>query len=300
MKLDYKVLHPEQLAPYVAELRALEQGIQYPIDNGADAFFIDHGPLYHPFFSGMGKARFVLFFDEGRVTGSIAGVWKEVGLGTKSYMGLYAADLKIHPQYRGQNLVPRLLWRLFFRWTYTADFQGWDCVYFAAMQGEKGGVPKSFRSKMHLGKITKPVAEFFVYFVAPEQLKGSATAPPKHPFETCLRLSASQEELLHSTNGRKDFVLQSTRAPWNIIHLGAIGSDPEAFAQRLANAGATLRADNPNALLCFAVDSRRQNLIHWLSLQGITTETRCVVGSVSFFCPSLHRAEWADISTAEI
>jgi hypothetical protein len=300
MKLDYKVLNPEQLEPYVAQLRDLEQGIHYPIDNGADSFVIDHGATYHPFFSGLGKARFALIFDETRVIGSIAGVWKEIALGAKSYTGLYAADLKIHPKYRGQNLVVRLLWRLLLRWTYTSDFQGWDCVYFAAMQGKKGCVPKSFQSKIHLGKLTKPVAKFYVYFVPPEQLMGSTTSPPAHTFERCLRLSAPQEELIHTTNGRKDFMLQSTGTPWNIVHLGAIGMDTEMFAQRLANAGEALRAENPQGLLCFAVDSRRKNLIHWLSHQGITTETRCVVGSVSFFCPSLHVAEWADISTAEI
>ena len=300
MKLDYKICSPEQLEPYVEQLRALEQGIRYPIDNGADSFVIDHGAAYHPFFSRLGKARFALLFDGGRVIGSIAGVWKEIGLGDKSYTGLYAADLKIHPQYRGQNLVVRLLWRLLLRWTYTSDVQGWDCVYFAAMQGEKGGVPRSFYSKFHLGNITKPVANFLIYFVSPEQLRAVRTSPPVHSFQTCLRLSAFQEELLCSTNGRKDFMLQSTAKPWGLVHLGPIGVDSVLFADRLEKAGAMLRSENPQALLCFAVDSRRDNLIHWLSLQGITTKTRCIVGAVSFFCPSLHRAQWADISTAEI
>ena len=50
MKLQYKVLKPKEIEPYVEALRTLEKAIHYPINNGEDAFFIDHGSQYHPFF----------------------------------------------------------------------------------------------------------------------------------------------------------------------------------------------------------------------------------------------------------
>ena len=57
------------------------------------------------FFSQMGRTRFVVFFDGDRVIGSVAGVWKRFWLGRQQHMGLYAADLKLDPKYRGAGTL---------------------------------------------------------------------------------------------------------------------------------------------------------------------------------------------------
>ena len=40
----FVVPRPDTLGPYVERLRLLEREILYPIADGADHFFIDHGP----------------------------------------------------------------------------------------------------------------------------------------------------------------------------------------------------------------------------------------------------------------
>jgi len=60
MSLRFVHLKSDGIAPYVEGLRALERDIEYPIADGADAFRIDHGAEYHPFFSDLGDANFIL------------------------------------------------------------------------------------------------------------------------------------------------------------------------------------------------------------------------------------------------
>ena len=77
MSLSFVIVDPQGLAPYVPQLRMLEEGISYPIEGGTDSFVIDHGLEYHPFFSEMGiKARFMLVRHHEKIVGSMAGVWK--------------------------------------------------------------------------------------------------------------------------------------------------------------------------------------------------------------------------------
>ncbi|MBI3724212.1 GNAT family N-acetyltransferase, partial [bacterium] len=71
----------EALAPYAPGLRALEAGIAYPIGGGADSFRIDHGETYHPFFSSLGRAWFLVALAGEEVVGTLALVAREASLG---------------------------------------------------------------------------------------------------------------------------------------------------------------------------------------------------------------------------
>ena len=192
-----------------------------------------------------------------------------------------------------------MLWRLILRWTYTAEFQGWDCIYFLAMQGEKGNVSRSFQGPFHLGRLSQPAAELDLFFVLPEQLQGLQLPALPNAEGVALRLSELKPGAVQLNTGRKDFMLESKGEPWKLAHLGPIGADAQEFAQRLIAARQHLVATDPSTLLCFAVDKRRLELIAWLSSQGVVSDTSCSLGAVSFFCPSLRKADWVDVSTAE-
>ena len=167
MSLLFKIVDKKGLSPYVAGLRKLERDISYPIADGADSFVIDHGIDYHPFFSEMGnKARFLVVLDGMEVVGSAVGVWKPSQILGKSYVGLYFADLKLLPQYRGRNISSKIFWYGIARWPFVKDYQGWSFAFFAAMHGKKGDVKRSF-SRFHLGQMTHPVASLKVFFVPP-------------------------------------------------------------------------------------------------------------------------------------
>ena len=90
-----------------------------------------------------------------------------------------------------------------------------------------------------------------------------------------LRLSELKPGAVQLNTGRKDFMLQSTGEPWKLAHLGPIGADAQDFAQRLMVAEAHLQGTEPSTLLCFAVDKRRQELLAWLSSQGVVSDTSC-------------------------
>ena len=86
-------------------MRALEESIRYPIADGADHFFIDHGPRYHPFFSNLGEAFFLLALDGERCAGAAVGVRRVVDWCGRAVVSFYACDLKVAaPMHRGSGL----------------------------------------------------------------------------------------------------------------------------------------------------------------------------------------------------
>ena len=111
MRLRFVHVTAEGLGPYLSSLRALERGIRYPIADGADHFTIDHGEAYHPFFSRLGEAHFLLALRGDEVVGSVAGVLRAVRAGEREVQALYLCDLKLAAQERGQGVARRLLQR---------------------------------------------------------------------------------------------------------------------------------------------------------------------------------------------
>src|SRR5258707_875358 len=91
-----RILHlsADDLAPHARGLIALEQSIRYPVGT-TDAFTIDHGPRYAPFFTEMGAAHFLLAVDGDDVLGSVVGVVKQAQAGTRITDALYVCDLKV-------------------------------------------------------------------------------------------------------------------------------------------------------------------------------------------------------------
>jgi len=300
MSIQFRIVDAEGLAPYVDGLRALEQGISYPIADGADSFVIDHGNDYHPFFSEMGvKTGFLVVLDNEDVVGSAVGVWKPSQIQGKSYIGLYFADLKLLPQYRGRNISSKIFWYAIIRWPFVKDYQGWSFAFFAAMHGDKGDVKRSFR-RFHLGRITRPAAELRVFFVSSLLLLDLGVGPKMPNRTRGIELSSPHLPLVKWNDGKKDFCLQSTGLPWKLAHVQIFSSEEQSLGDRLNHAGMQIQEREPDALACFAIDVRLTGAIAWLAENKIVSDTLCTVYSVSFFAPSLRKADFIVLSTGDI
>ena len=160
---------PGSLAPYVPELRRLEQSIRYPISDGADHFFIDHGPEYHPFFSGLGEAHFLLALRGDRVIGSIAGVARSVTVGQREFRALYLCDLKVAAEERGRGLSRRLIQVGLGHVFRHRDLRRTRFFYGAAMRGDQGDVMRTAQG-VHPFKMGSLSARLKLYFASPEAL----------------------------------------------------------------------------------------------------------------------------------
>ena len=298
MKLQYHILDENQLTPFISDLRAIEKNIEYPLEDGTDSFYIDHGKKYSPFFTQQGyKTRFLIITERDKVIGSIAAVWKKILKKKKTYNCIYASDLKLVPEYRSKGIVKRLLWYLLMRWPFKKDFQGWDFSYFCAMQRGKRGVEATFKG-VHLGKLTKPMGLLNIYILDPKDLKRfdvkKITYKPKNEVNLSPHLT---NEVLWN-DGKKNIVSTKDNSLLKLGHL-----NPELFyienEKKLEQAVKQV-SKRKNGQLCFAIDSRNRNPINFLKKQGIYTETKCMVFSFSLFLNPLNSVDTISISTGEI
>jgi pyrroloquinoline quinone (PQQ) biosynthesis protein C len=251
-RLRFTLVDRDGVAPHAAALGGLERSIRYPIADGADHFTIDHGPRYHPFFSTLGEAFFLLALDGDRVAAAVAGVGREVRIGGRAFRSFYACDLKVAPEHRGRRVVERMVLHGLSRLPWDPRLRGWKLVYGAAMRGERGDLMRSARGA-HPLRLFAPLALLRLYFVPPAALAGldpaGAPLPPAGPGA---ELSAPPEGLgLVSTAGRKDLRLASTGAPWPLVHLTqGPGAWRPSWGSYLAAAGAEVVARGlPRAVL---------------------------------------------------
>lgn len=302
MTVRFVVARPHELAPYVESMRALEREIAYPIADGADEFRIDHGDAYHPFFSEMGTAYFVLALEGERVVGTVTGIYRDAVIRERTRKALYAADFKVARSHRGGHLARSLL---FFAARATFRMPGglsWRLAYIAAMRGKRGDVTSTVRG-IHLGQVASPLARLAVYFAPPEQLASLDTSSPPAPPrpDRGIDLSPADAPHLVSTAGKKDLRLSSTDgAPWPLVHL------PHGPATALPTWPAYLRASGQEMIdrgmrgpACFAVDDRLVDHVAWLERRGVKPGAACTVYALSL-TRSTWGTSWAHLATSEI
>lgn len=300
--MTLRVLHlsPGALGPWAARLGALERDISYPIDDGRDRFVLDHGLAYHPFFSGQGDAHFLLAVDEDALVGCIVGVRKPIETPTGPVESVYLADLKVATPWRGRGVPARLLTSALGLWARSPRRLSWRFAFGAAMRGERGDVMRAARglSPMKLGAA---VALLDVYFVEPGRLAAlEVTGAPPPMTGGGLDLSPAVTQDVVSTAGAKDFVLQSTGAPWPLVHLPA---GPHRWgrshADYLARGGRALVAAKAPGPACFALDVRRLAEREFLSAQGIRPGAACTVYGFST-TGRTRGAAWVHLATSDI
>jgi GNAT superfamily N-acetyltransferase len=281
--------HP--LAPHVPALRALEASITYPLDDGQDAFSLDHGRAYHPFFSGQGDAYFLCAFDgyRGPLVGSGVGIFKPVALDGVPFPSVYLCDVKVAASHRGRGISHRLHGEALARALITPELRRFRLAWGVAMRGAHGDVRRSWTGN-HVGRLAAPLGELAIYFADPARLaRLDPTTCPPAPQRGVLDLSprtSSGTPLLISTAGKKDLRLVSTGAPLPLVHfpLNPAFARP-SFAHGLRSAGlAVVDPASPyesNALVCFSLDTRLSPLITWLRAQGVVSTTGATVLGLS-------------------
>ena len=298
MNLKYHIVNENQLKTFIPDLRSMEKNIKYPLEDGTESFFIDHGKDYSPFFTQQGyKTRFLIITNKDKVVGSIAGVWKRISFNEKTYNALYASDLKLKPKYRNKGIVKNFLWYLFIRWPFTKEFQGWDFIYFCAMQRENKGVESTFKG-VHLGRLTKPNCLLNIYILEPHEFNSIDLDELLYSPEHEINLSPNLNGDILWNDGKKNIVSTKDGSVMKLGHL-----NPEAFhlnnKERLKKSIKKV-SDRKGGKICFAVDCRNKKIINVFEKGEVYTDTKCRVFSFSPFLRPLNYAQTVSISTGEI
>jgi hypothetical protein len=304
-KVRFQLVHGADVAPFVPRLRALERSIEYPLGDGADHFFIDHGEQYHPFFSALGDARFLLALRGDEVLGSIAGVARTVRIAGRDVPALYLCDLKLARAARGQGLSRRLLLHGLGAIVRTPEVHDTRLLYGAAMRGAAGDVMRTARGFNPL-RLGRPAARLALYFVSPARLATldlrHAPPPPTAPGADLgpSERTPCEPPGLCSTAGRKDLRLVSSGAPWPLVHLplGPSAWRP-TWGAYLRECGQALAARGVAAQACFAIDERLRDHTDWLAGQGVAPGAVCTVYWLSLAFPPVRPA-WVHVPTSEI
>lgn len=303
--LRFLVTTDSAVVPFAPSLRRLEQSIRYPIADGADHFFIDHGEHYHPFFSRMGRAYFLLALRGEEVVGSVVGVVRRVQAAGREVQGLYVGDLKVARSERGNGLARRMLQRGLGELLRRPELRACRLLYGAAMRGDKGDVMRSARGLSPL-KLGSPTARLVLYFVPPERLArldtSRAPAPPASPGLELGPAPAAPVEApgLCSTAGCKDLRLESTGQPWPLVHLplGPSAWRP-SWGAYLRACGEALVERGLTGAACFGIDERLTSHTAWLAGQGVQPDATCTLYSLSLLL-GRPAGEWVHLPTSEI
>lgn len=290
-----------EIGPFVASLRELEGSIDYPIADGADAFAIDHGPEYHPFFSRLGDAHFLLALRGDEVVGSIAGVLRTVSAGGREIPSLYLCDLKLAAELRGRGTARRMLQRGLLEIARHPQGRRVRLIYGAAMVGDRGDVMRSARGTNPL-RLGQPIAQLQLYFVPPAQLAaldGAGPACPVCPIGDRLDVSGPSADMAE-TRGAKHLRLRSSGAAWPLVHLtSAPWSAQPSWGAWLRSCGERLSSRTDGAVACFALDQRFEAHLAWLAHAGINPGARCTIHGLAL-TRALRSTRFAHLSTSEI
>jgi hypothetical protein len=286
-----------QIGPFVASLRELEANIHYPIADGADSFTIDHGREYHPFFSRLGEAHFLLALRGDDVVGSIAAVLRTVSVGDRAMLSLYLCDFKLAADLRGRGVSRRMLQRGLLEIVKDPRARRLRLVYGAAMMGARGDVMRSARGTNPL-RFGRPLAQLQLYFVPPARLATLDEGPICPPGE---RLNASDMPDMPDmveTTGSKDLRLRSTGVAWPLVHLTRPPWSDSWWAW-LRGCGERLAGRTDGAVACFALDQRLEAHHACLARAGINPGARCTVHGLAL-TSALRSTRLAHLATSEI
>ncbi len=239
--MTVRLLCSDQLAPYRAELVALERKRSYPLDRRT-RFRIDHGVDYSRFARALGAPRFVLAFDRAqRVTGVAAAVRRDGWW--------YLCDLKTDPQAGNRRVLVQLLRGL---WRATDGLA--PGAYFVAMDDPAQGKGRSGIARLLSGRGQSPRFEVAgrqrIYLLA-------NPLPASHrcwaSFSGSRRLYPGGQVEIRSLSGVKDLLLLPTDRALALAHLSVQATSPEAHLAGIL-AGMRIAADAGATHLCWALD----------------------------------------------
>ena len=298
MNLSFKIFDENSVLQYVADLKKIEKDILYPLNNGSESFRINHGDNYTPFFTNQGyKTRFLIIKDSNSVIGGLVGVWKKATLNKDKLNILYVADLKLKKEYRGNGVIKKGLFYLFFKWPFNQSLQGWDFIYFCAMQKKNRGVEKTFKG-LHLGRLSSSITEFVIYMVEPEELKKLPVEFFKKNKNNKINLSKKRGEGVLWNNNIKEIILTKSNESLSLGHI-----NPDVFSggdeRKIKKIIKTIKK-RKNSLACFAIDTKQKEKVNIMAQVGIKKETFCKLFTFNPFLIKSLRSAHFYISTGEI
>ena len=203
--LRIRELHTEEWKVFQSRIADLEKGTSYPL--GEDRFEIDHGEDYFAFFTRLGQLRYYVVLDGERVVAVAAAILRNVPPASrqKPKTVWYLCDLKVHPEYQGRYIpvsifvhaFPKLYPRCARGYAISMDADSQRPNRVALMLKRFPLAPMSIATK--LGIISLDA----------EQMQKVEPVLRKH-FGSLSYLSLA---------GKKDIILQSTRAPMPLLHV---------------------------------------------------------------------------------
>ena len=197
-------LKPAQFEEYGPKIQKLEMMATYPYGN--DRFQIDHGENYFQFFKRLGNTHYWIAEKDGEVAAVSSAVLRRVALleSKKSKKCWYLCDLKVAPQYRGENIPLKIFNRALVQ-SYIKCGRG----YFVSMNEENtpNRMARLINHNRFLPFSSAPLVEFFTF-----------------PFEEAKTLEPLLKSELgpvgyRSNAGIKDLVMQSTGTSLPLLHL---------------------------------------------------------------------------------
>jgi GNAT superfamily N-acetyltransferase len=203
--VEFFRIQREELPRWQAELEALEQRSVYPL--GDDAFRISHGADYFAFFERLGRVHYYAMAHEGRLIGVACAMLRPAEGELPSRW--YVADLKVHPDFRGQHVPLRMLYRGFVP-RYLECPRG----YAVAMDPPDGRRPPGIRLLDHFSWLPRLGTDYLSLDLFTADADSIDTLLPllseAHP---------GRRLRFVSTLGIKDLVLESTGRPYPLLHL---------------------------------------------------------------------------------
>ena len=203
--LNIRELNTEEWKVFQSRIADLEEGTSYPL--GEDRFEIDHGEDYFAFFTRLGQLHYYVVLDGERVVAVAAAILRRVPPASreKPKTVWYLCDLKVHPEYRGRYIpvsifahaFPKLYPRCARGYAISMDANSERPNRVALMLKRFRLAPMSIATQ--LGVISLDVKQM-------------------RAVEPVLREHFGNISYL-SLGGKKDIILQSTRAPMPLLHV---------------------------------------------------------------------------------